>query len=70
MVLGRAILSTRPLLDPGVLQVLVEKLKAVEPKYFTHLTYKIQHPGFQLPRIDGDPLDTVLAALFDLIRNG
>ncbi len=47
------------------------ELQKIEPRYFTELDGSCPHPGFEFPGQPGkDPLKSLLAAVWDLIRNG
>jgi hypothetical protein len=55
---------------PKALHDFAAELQKIEPKYFTELDDRCQQPTFALPSIGPDPLKSLLAAVWDLIRNG
>ena len=56
--------------DKRSLSEFATELHNLEPKYFTELPIPCKRPNFLFPGIGCDPLNSLLASVWDLIRNG
>ena len=56
--------------DSTALGDFATKLQSLEPKYFTPLPGICKAPNFRFPGVGPDPRESLLAAVWDLIRNG
>jgi hypothetical protein len=56
--------------DNRALNEFATELQNLEPKYFTALPLPCKRPHFSFPGFGSDPQKSLLAAVWDLIRNG